>query len=141
MSSNPEQIKKILVLLVIFAIIWLVYNNIFKVKNNGYPSDTKILDVPYSIKCFFNEPGCEEGNIDGWSVVHLLVCFIIGMFFPNRFLVIIIFSVAFEIIGSRLGKQPRYIINPLINITGYAIGSLMSFRNDNYKEKYQVLIK
>ena len=139
-SSNTNQIKKIVVLLIIFAIIWQIYNYTYCAHNGDVLKNIKIADVPYSVKCAFNEPGCEEGNIDGWSLVHGLMYFIIGLIAPNQYLFIIAISIIFEIIQPYLGNKARYIINPLINITGYAIGSLLSNATRGYGEKYQVLV-
>ena len=139
MPSNTEQIKKIIVLLIFFAIMWQIYNYTYRTRYGDYFSNT-IVDVPYSIKCFFNEPGCEEGNIDGWSIVHGLMFFIIGLIVPNQYLVILIISIILEFIQPYLGNNARYIINPLINLTGYTLGSIMNSNSRYFKEKYQIFV-
>ena len=139
-SSNTNQIKKIVVLLIIFAIIWQIYNCTYGARNGDVLKNIKIADVPYSIKCAFNEPGCEEGNIDGWSIVHGLMYFIIGLIVPNQYLFIIATSITFEIIQPCFGNKSRYIINPLINITSYTIGSLLSNAARGFDEKYQQVL-
>jgi hypothetical protein len=141
-STNTDQIIKIVILLIIFAIIWQIYNYVYhpnQIRHGDFLKNIKIADVPHSVKCFFNEPGCEEGDIDGWAIVHGLMYFIIGLLVPNQYFAIIVISIIFEIIQPYLGNKPRYIINPLINITTYAIGSILSNRMVSFEEKYRVL--
>ncbi|XWV25250.1 hypothetical protein QJ856_gp0522 [Tupanvirus deep ocean] len=137
--SNTEQIKKIVILLIIFAIIWQIYNYTYRARYGDFLKNIKIADVPHSVKCFFNEPGCEEGDIDGWAIVHGLMFFIIGLIVPNQYLAVIVISIIFEIVQPYLGNKARYILNPLINLTGYAIGSILS-NAGSFEEKYKVLI-
>ena len=131
---NENNIKKILIMLIIFAIMWLVY------KQYVTNVSTTIMDIPHSIKCFFNESGCEEGNLDYLSIVHFLVYFIIGMLFPNHYVIIIIISICYELMVSYLNGHPKYIINPLINFTGYALGSLFALNKNDYDKKYKVYL-
>lgn len=141
MPISKETIQKIIIVIIIFVVILVIYNFTYKSKYGGYISNVKISDVPYAIKCAFEEPGCEEGNIDGWTLVHGIMYFIIGLFVPNRFLVILVISIIWELLQPLMGNSARFIINPLVNLTGYAIGSLV---RDNYSksqlhEKYSIL--
>lgn len=139
MASNSDQIKKIIVLLIIFAIVWQIYNYTYKSRYGDFLGNSKLADVPNTLKCFFGEDRCEEGDIDGWTIVHGLMYFIIGLVIPNQYLAVIIISIIFELIQPYLGNGSRYIINPLVSITGYTIGSLISPKQ-NFKEKYTVLV-
>jgi hypothetical protein len=140
MPSNTEQITKIIILLIIFAVIWQIYNYTYLKQHDDFLGKMKIVDVPYSIKCFFNESGCEEGDIDGRAIVQGLIYFIVGIIVPNQYLAILVISIVFEIFRPYFGNKARYIINPLINLTGYAIGSIVNINTKNFKEKYQVLV-
>ena len=103
-------------------------------------SKIKISNVPYSVKCFFNEPGCEEGDIDGWTIVRGLAYFIIGLIVPNQYLAIITISIILEVVQPFIGNNPRYIINPLVSLTGYAFGSIIGTSTKSFKKKYDVLV-
>lgn len=140
MHCDYKEINKIIILLVIFAVMWQIYNYIYRVSNNDHLSNIKIADMPFSIKCFFGEPGCDEGNIDGWTIIHGLTYFIIGLIVPNQYLAIVIISILFEIVRSCLGNNVRYILNFLVNMTGYGIGSVMSPSVFSFKEKYNVFV-
>lgn len=140
MALFSGQIQQIILLLIIFVIIYQVYNYTYKARYGDYLSSTKFMDVPYSVKCFFGEDNCEEGDIDGWTIIHGLMYFIIGLIVPDHYLFILGVSVAFEFVQPYLGNSSRYIINPLVSLTGYAIGSVLSPRQEGFKEKYQLLV-
>ena len=140
MPNDSKQIKKIIILLIIFAVVYQVYNFSYKAKHGDILSNIKFADVPDSVKCFFNEPGCSKGNIDGWSLMHGLMFLIIGLIVPNQYFFVIIISIALEILQPFIGNNARYILNPLINLTGYAVGSVINRSTCSFKEKYQVLV-
>lgn len=99
----------------------------------------KLINVPYSIKCFFGENSCEKGDIDGWSILLAIIYFIIGWIKPHYYGTIIILSIVMECIQFYMNSQSKFIINPLIAITGYIIGSLLSPKPD-FREKYKILL-
>jgi len=138
MSIYSKQLLKIIILLIAFGVIYLIYNFLFH--NNNFISQIKIADIPYSIKCIFKEPGCEEGNIDGWSICLALVYFIIGLIVPHQYITILVISILLEVIKTYTGNNSRYIINPLISLTGYMIGSICSTRKTSYP-KHQILVQ
>lgn len=116
--------------------MWKIYGY----SNSKFLSSIKISNVPHSIKCFFNEPGCDTGNIDGWTLMHGLAYFIIGIIVPDHYLFIVIVSIIFELAKPYFGDNARYIINPLVNLTGYAIGSAINKKLNERKEKYNVFV-
>lgn len=141
-KASDDSVKKIIVMLSIFTVIILIYNQTYKAKYGDFLTNFKISDVPDSIKCMFGEDNCEEGDIDGWSICHGLMYFIIGLIAPNYYITITAVSVVFELVQPFLGNSSRYIINPLVNLTGYTIGSIMSKNfGASYKEKYNVIEK
>ena len=97
-----------------------IFVRIFKKIVNFY------IPVPYGLKCYFNEDGCERGNITIFSFFHLIGYFIIGFLIPDYYWEIIILSYACEFLELGLGFTTKFIIDPLINISGYAIGSALS---------------
>jgi hypothetical protein len=130
LSINWKPLKEILTWILIFTAVWLLYQFTYKVKYGDLLANFKLFDVPYEIKCFFEEPGCEDGNINGWSLVQIFAYLIIGYFVPNQYLVIVVISVLIELIEPMAGYQPKYIIDPVTNLTGYTLGSLMSPKNN-----------
>ncbi|AUV58325.1 hypothetical protein mvi_353 [Megavirus vitis] len=98
------------------------------------------MEVPHSVKCAFGEKTCQEGDINGWSMMQAFIYFIVGLIIPDKYFLIIIISVVIEIIKPFFGITPRYIIAPLLNITGYILGSSLKPNNKNYCEKYKLLV-
>ena len=141
MSINFNKTIKIILVLIILIVIWQIYNIIFR---NGYLiTNIKIAEVPRSIKCVIEQPGCEDGDIDGWSILHALMYFIVGIIIPDQYLVILIISVIYEFVQPYIGNHSaRYIINPLVNLTGYALGSIVnkSIIKNQLQEKYSILV-
>jgi hypothetical protein len=93
--------------------------------------NTKLVEVPVGIKCRFEEPDCMEGDIDGWSICYGIVYFIVGLLYPNYYLNIAIFAVGVEIGSHFIIGKSRYIMHPLIALTTYSIGSLISLSKYN----------
>lgn len=117
---------KLIFLLIIIGIIYLIYIRLFQPKYGDIFSKTRFIEVPNEIKCYFKEPGCEEGDIDGWGIIRVLIFFIIGLIVPDKYLFIITITIVYEILQPYFGNKSRYIINPLLSITGYSVGSIMS---------------
>jgi hypothetical protein len=140
MNKADTRINKIIAIFILIAIVSLVFIFLYKNDHSDILSKTKLMDVPYSVKCFFKEPGCEEGNIDGWSIVYLLFFFIMGLIIPKKYVLVFLITIAVEIFKPCIGGRSKYIINPIIGMTGYAIGSLLRINQNNYHEKYQVLV-
>jgi hypothetical protein len=90
--------------------------------------NTTFINVPVEVKCKFEEPNCMEGDIDGWSIAYGLAYFITGLLYPNRYLAIITIAVMTEILGPCIGFKSRYIMNPLIAISTYGLGSVIRSR-------------
>lgn len=97
-----------------------IFVRIFKKIVNFY------IPVPYGLKCYFNEDGCERGNITIFSFFHFIGYFIIGFLIPDYYWTIIILSYACEFLELGLGFTTKFIIDPLINISAYALGSAAS---------------
>lgn len=144
MISNQNKTINLIILLIVLAVLWHLYNSFYR-KKNGDIFSSKLIDVPYDIKCPVEYDRCEEGDIDAWDLIRGLIFLVIGIAIPNKYLVVIIMSILFELIQPYFGGVPKYIINPLINITGYAVGSIMSplvtGQNKMFKEKYKILVQ
>ena len=84
-----------------------------------------LVNVPMEIKCAFNEDACEQGNIDGWSIVYLIAYSIIGYNIPNQYLVVLFASIIVEVVFYSIGYPARFIMNPLIAISGFSVGSYL----------------
>lgn len=89
------------------------------------------IDVPYDVKCFFKESGCEDGDVDGISIVYCAIFFMFGLVMPNKYMLSVFISVGNEFVAPMYNRTPRYIVHPLLNFTAYSLGSFAS----NYFKK------
>ncbi|AGF85438.1 hypothetical protein QJ854_gp344 [Moumouvirus goulette] len=137
------HVRNLILLLVFFITIWMIYTYLHASKYGDILDNIKVMEVPHSVKCFFGENTCEQGDIDGWSMLQAFLYFIVGLIIPNRYLLIIIISIVVEIIKPLFGITPKYIISPLLNVTGYILGSSLNpiGKNYNLSEKYKLLTK
>uniref|UniRef100_A0A6G6AB05 Uncharacterized protein n=1 Tax=Borely moumouvirus TaxID=2712067 RepID=A0A6G6AB05_9VIRU len=140
---NVFHVRNLILLLVFLVAVWMIYNYLYASKYGDILDNIKIMQVPQPVKCFFGENTCEQGDINGWSMLQAFLYFIVGLIIPNRYLLIIIISIVIEVIKPLFGMTPRYIISPLLNLTGYILGSSLNpvTKNNNLSEKYNLLTK
>lgn len=127
--------SKEIVFLLLMIIIWILYIRINLTK--------KIIEVPNSVKCLFKYPSCDEADIDGHTIVYGMIYMLIGVMVPNKHIWAILFAISIESIKPYFGITPKYIINPLIGVTGYSLGSyfnhLLPDKKYKLKKKYSLL--
>jgi hypothetical protein len=82
-----------------------------------------LVDIPHCIKCTIGDKNCETGNIEIWGIFHFIIYMLIGLFIPDCYIEIIIISVVCELLETAVGHTSKYIVDPLINMSGYIIGS------------------
>lgn len=131
--SSPfenDDYNKLALAFSIFNYAWLgtiIIRYLFFIYNKGAKSVKGILlKVPYGLKCYFGEADCEEGNITIFGIIHFIGYFLIGYFIPDYYGVIIIISIACEFLELGMKYQPKFIIDPVINLLGYTLGSAIS---------------
>ncbi|GMH82286.1 hypothetical protein TL16_g09207 [Triparma laevis f. inornata] len=85
----------------------------------------KVVYVPHFIKCPFEHNKCSDGDVDGWSLYHLVDHFVAGYLFPHkRWECAFVFFQSLlcetgELIG---GERARFIVDPGANLLGYILG-------------------
>lgn len=131
------------IILFVLLIVLITHYVRYEIQNTGSIFGKKILEVPYDIKCYFEEDRCDEGDIDMWAVLYFIVSIISGYLVPDNHIGYALLAVSFEIIMPYVGYSSRYIINPLVAITGYSIGHQLHKLYDKYelKEKYTIVEK
>lgn len=101
-------------------------------------SDVKenaLIEIPYCIKCFPKTDHCESGDINQWSLMHFVVYMLIGLYIPNLYIEILYISIFCELIETGMGYTSKYIMDPLTNLFGYFIGTIL------HKQRYIHFIK
>jgi hypothetical protein len=125
MDPNNKAVGLIILWILIYVAAWKLYEQLYIPKYGDYFGQ-KLVDVPMGVKCAFNEPQCEKGDLDGWTLVHAVGFFLLGYFIPEQYLAVIILSIIIVVIEPYFGYHPKYIIDPLVNLTAYSVGSLLS---------------
>jgi len=132
---KPFKEKKINDLCLAFAIFngaWLltlIFRYIYRTNGGTLKTKGTLIEIPYGLKCFFGQPGCENGDFEIFSVFHILGYFTIGLFIPDMYWVILILSVACEFLEMEMGYTSKFFLDPAINIASYAIGSAISWND------------
>jgi hypothetical protein len=135
--KNEEYNKLAYAYAIVSILWWLTIFVRFIITSNYNLTDTlsfKFLNsqiyVPYSLKCFFGERYCEQGNITIWALIHFLIYMFIGMYVPNQYGFIFAASVGCELIENGLGYPSKCIIDVIVNLFGYFVGSsIHKYRN------------
>jgi hypothetical protein len=112
----------------IFILAWLGTISFRYVFLHYYPMkkvEGCIFEMPYGAKCLFGEMDCEKADFTLFSVIHIVSYIIIGYFIPDQYLIILIVSILCEFLEYFMGFQSKFILDPIINIAGYFIGSTL----------------
>ena len=125
MTLDLSPTGKILFLLIIYSVGLCALGYFWPAQAKSILTH-KLAEVPMDIKCVFNEPKCEEGDIDGFTLVTGIVFVLIGITVPDQYLIVAVWSIILELVRSWMGTGARYVIGPLVNLTGYGIGSAIS---------------
>lgn len=115
----------------IFILLWNVTIAFRYVYLHYYPNqvnENPIFRVPYGLKCYFGEPRCETGDFTVFTVIHLISYTIIGYLVPGLYLEILVISIACEFLELGINFQSKFILDPIVNMTGYVIGTQIRYR-------------
>ena len=85
-----------------------------------------LLEIPYSIKCTIGAENCAKGDASTWIVIHFVIYVLIGLFVPDCYVEILVISIACELIEAGFGHISKFIVDPMVNMAGYIIGSALS---------------
>lgn len=126
--SKRLHIRNVIILFVLFGVIAAIMYKRDEANTSKLIDqlDTTLVEIPNSVKCMFEEDNCQDGDLTGWSIIYFFMFFLIGLFIPDYYFTIIIVSLLIEL-GKHLSGQPvRYIIYPLLALTAYALGSILT---------------
>ena len=130
MIISPKHLS-IISILTFFSIFWFVYNGFIRPKDPKQPHlmGHCILNIPNSLKKIFpimakrfkNLLSFEE-CIDMWSLSHLFIYFVSGLFIPGEYTFVIILSILCEIFEFFGGYRAK-LSDIFVNLLGYWLGS------------------
>jgi hypothetical protein len=125
----------IVFVLTIATVYWFVYNRYFRPIDRTIPHlmGKTFLNLNKNIQVFF--PYLIRGHnklqyediLDYWSVGHFITYFIAGLFFPKKYVFVLIFSVLCESFEYFAGYRGR-MSDLYVNLFGYFIGIIINHK-------------
>jgi hypothetical protein len=136
MVISPKHLS-IISILTFFSIFWFLYNGFIRPKDPKQPHlmGHCVLNIPNNLKKLFpimakrfkNFLSFEE-CFDMWSLSHLFIYFVSGLFIPGEYPFVIILSImceTFEFFGGYRAK----LSDIFVNFLGYWMGSNLKIPN------------
>jgi hypothetical protein len=120
-----DEYNKLCLAYSIFIILWLCtisFRYALQPKKNNH----KFLQLPTGLKCLFNENNCQNADFTFFTIIHIVSYIIIGYYVPDQYVIILIVSVLCEFMEYFMGFQAKFILDPIVNIVGYFIGSQLN---------------
>lgn len=129
-ESMAYKINVLLLVLVLWTIPWWMYNRFVRTKD-FHPMGQLKFPTPRWMSCGIpyvsrnpKKNNCENVKFDGWSIGHVLIYATLGMVLPGYWGIVICLSVLCEVFEYVVGWRARWIIDPVGNLVGYALGHL-----------------
>lgn len=124
---SPEG-KYFVVYCIVIALAYIYFFHI-EPNHGDIISKAPSVDILGDAKCIVNYKGCEHEKIDGWIGVRMLIFSIIGMAFPGKHLFVFNRSALAEFLKLSMRYPARPVINPLVSLIGYWVGSSLVDQN------------
>jgi hypothetical protein len=148
MFDSCYSINILLLLGVAWCVVWWIYNYFIRTPSFN-PMGKVLIPLPswiqniaphVSLNPKKNDP--KLLNIDGWSIGHIMVYISIGLFFPGKYIAILIISILCEAYEYAVGWRARWLVDPAVNIVGYILGCIIEkqYKYNFYKRMKTVLM-
>ena len=148
MFDSCYSINILLLIGVGWCVVWWIYNYFIRTPS-FHPMGKVLIHVPPSIQNLTphvslnpkkNDP--KLLNIDGWSIGHIMIYVSIGLFFPGKYLAILVISFLCEAYEYAVGWRARWLLDPVANILGYILGCLIQkdYKLNLYNQLKHVLM-
>ncbi len=82
-------------------------------------------DILGDSKCLIQYDKCDRQVLDGWSMVRFFVFMFIGYSNPHAHAPIFTLSTFVELYSYSSKCSSKFILNPIVNMSGYTIGSAL----------------
>ena len=125
-----DDYNKLCLIYGIFILLWdltVVLRYIYLYYYPNLQITKPLIEMPYDMKCYIGEPRCETGDFTIFTIIHLISYTIIGYFVPGYYFLIFIISIICEVFELGIGFQSKFILDPIVNMTGYIIGSQINY--------------
>jgi len=121
--------KNLIIIYLISGIIWNIYCRVFFnywIINKDILNKFTLIELPESIKCLIPHYNCENLRANGWTVLHIILYFAIGLYYQNIDSYIIVSSILFEYFEGLYNFDAKYVIDIMFNYLGYKLGVYFS---------------
>ncbi len=111
-----------------WCIVWAFYKLIIEPINPFM--FTELIPLPTSVSCAIPLPtthsgkSCESTKINGWTIGHIAIYISLGLLLPHLWSLVLLFSVSFEAFEYIVNWEAKWLLDPLINLFGYALGHI-----------------
>lgn len=124
-------VNLVLIVLIIGCLGWLFLSYYHQDR-----MDKELWKPPESIQCLIPNITTNKAkndctryvNIDGWSISHVVFFFLLGLVVPSHYIAVLLLSIIFEYGEYLVAWRARWVLDPLVNLLGYFLGSLLSAR-------------
>lgn len=133
----------IVFVLTIATVYWFLYNKYFRPIDTTKPyfMGKTLININKNFQILF--PYLLKGNnkllysdkLPYWSVGHFITYFIAGLFFPNKYYFVLMFSILCELFEYFAGYKSK-LSDLYVNLLGYYLGSIII-----HKKLYDINLK
>jgi len=125
------SVNATLMVLCFWCAPWWFYNAFIR-SDSFNPMGLQVLPTPQWLSCGIPyvswnpaKNKCENVKLDMWSLGHLLIYFTLGLLVPDQWLAVFLISLGCEAFEYAVGWRARWLMDPLVNMAGYALGHLV----------------
>lgn len=137
--STVSQANAALAVLVPWTGAFVAYNRLvrplFADPVRGDPlSRLHFFRLPAVLRCVVPlnstraENDCAAESVDGWTLAHLAIWATVGLHVKGQHLAVLLASLLFEAWEWAADWRARWVLDPLTNLAGYALGAAVARR-------------
>lgn len=131
-----SETNSALAVLTLWTGAFVAYNRVirplFRDPVRGDPlSRLRLFRLPTALRCVVPltstrpENDCRDEAVDGWTLAHLAIWATVGLYVKRQYLAVLLASVLFEAWEWATDWRARWVLDPLTNVTGYALGAMI----------------
>lgn len=118
----PTQIASAYLLIIVFTYIYIHH---IVDQYGDVITEAPKFDLLGEYKCMPEFAGCEDQYIDGWAVSRILAFVVVGCMNPHSHYNMMTVAVLVQAYAYAHDNASRHILNPVLTMVGYSIGSLL----------------
>jgi hypothetical protein len=121
-SEFPIRVASAHLLIIVFVYIYIHY---IVDQYGDIITEAPVFDLLGEYKCTPAFAGCDDQYIDGWAVSRILAFMLVGFANPHSHYSMLPIAVLIQAYEYAHNNAGRHIINPMLTMVGYSIGSFM----------------